>query len=72
MPIMPLDSDSNSWLICFSYTLDGKCRFIKEEFVGSIREALFYEIQLRDLAKDGIDLGVRQTQTDFRPNFHRH
>ena len=63
MPIMPIKTDSHTWLICFSYTLDGKSRFVKEEFTGSIREALFYEVQLRDLAKDGIDVVARQTSS---------
>lgn len=54
MPVMPLDRNSNTWLICFSHTVDGEHKFFKEEFVGTIREAMFYEMQLRGLAKDGI------------------
>jgi len=52
MPVMPLNTDSNTWLICFSQNLDGKLTFFKEEFVGSIREAMFHEKQLRGLAKE--------------------
>jgi hypothetical protein len=55
MPVLPQDTDSNIWLICFSHKVDGKSKFIKETFVGSIREALLHEIQLRGLARDGID-----------------
>lgn len=62
MSIMPLNSESNTWLICFSYRLCGESKFVKEEFVGSIKDALFHEVQLRDLAKDGIDVAGRQTQ----------
>jgi hypothetical protein len=54
MPVMPLKIDSNTWLICFSHKVDGELKFYKKEFVGSIREALFHEMQLRGLAKDGI------------------
>jgi len=54
MPVMPLDTESNRWLICFSHKIDGEHKFFKEEFTGSIREAMFYEMQLRGLAKDGI------------------
>lgn len=61
MPLMPLNTDSNRWLICFSYIVDGTPKFFKEEFVGSIREAMFYEIQLRGLAKDGIPPICRET-----------
>lgn len=61
MPIMPLNADSSTWLICFAYKADGKEKFIKEEFVGSIREAMFYEMQLRDLARDGVDIAGRHS-----------
>ena len=62
MPLMPLNNDSNRWLICFSHKVDGTPSFYKEEFVGSIREAMFYEIQLRGLAKDGIHPICREIQ----------
>lgn len=61
MPVMPLNTDSNSWLICFSQKVDGELRFFQVEFVGSIREAMFHEMQLRDLAKDGIYSLISQT-----------
>jgi hypothetical protein len=61
MPVMPLNTDSNTWLICFSYKEDGELKFFKEEFVGSIREAMFHEMQLRDLTKDGFIPSIRKT-----------
>jgi len=54
MPVMPLNSDSNTWLICFSHKVNGEYKLFKEEFVGTIKEAMFREMQLRGLAKDGI------------------
>jgi len=61
MPVLPQNTDSNTWLICFSHKVDGNTRFIKETFVGSIREAMFREMQLRGLARDGIDSIFKQT-----------
>jgi len=52
MPVMPVNPDSNTWLICFSHKVDGELKFFREEFVGSIREAMFHEMQLRSLAKN--------------------
>jgi hypothetical protein len=54
MPVVPLNIETNTWLICFSHKVNGELKFFKEEFVGSIREAMFHEMQLRGLAKDGI------------------
>jgi hypothetical protein len=56
MPVMPLDSSSNTWLICFSYKADGEIKYFRKEFTGTIREALFHEMQLRGLTKDGTDI----------------
>lgn len=56
MPVMPLNTDSKTWLICFSHKVNGEVKFFKEEFVGTIKEAMFREMQLRGLAKDGIQL----------------
>jgi len=61
MPVLPLNTDTNTWLICFSHKVDGKSKFIQEKFVGTIREAMFHETQLRSLAKDGIDSIFKQT-----------
>jgi hypothetical protein len=59
MPIMPSKTAENTWNIYFSVKVDGEVRFVNEEFVGTIREALFYEMQLRGLAKDGcLDLNA--------------
>jgi len=55
MPIMPSKTGPNTWLICYSVKVDGELKFVKEEFEGSIREAMFHEMQLRGLAKDGSD-----------------
>ena len=55
MPILPIDADSNTWLICFSQKVNGEYKHFKGEFVGTIREAMSHEMQLRSLAKDGID-----------------
>ena len=45
------------FLICFK--VDVALRCINEEFVGSIKEAMFHEMQLRSLVKDGsIDLNA--------------
>ena len=63
MPVMPLDADTNTWLICFSHKVNGEYRYIKEEFVGTIREAMFHEMQLRGLAKDGIDSILKRPQS---------
>jgi len=60
MPVMPLNAESNTWLICFSHKVNGEHKFFKEEFVGSIREAMFHEMQLRGLANDGIHPVYRQ------------
>jgi hypothetical protein len=60
MPIMPSNTGSNTWTICFSHKVNGELKFFKEEFVGSIREAMFLEMQLRGLARDGIDSIYKQ------------
>jgi hypothetical protein len=60
MPVLPLNPDSNTWLICFSYKVEGKSKFVKEQFVGSIREAMFHEMQLRSLARDGFNPTLKQ------------
>jgi len=52
MPIMPSKAGSNTWHIFFSVTVNGKLEYFKEEFEGSIKEAIFYEMQIRALAKD--------------------
>lgn len=53
MPIIPSETELNTWNICFTTKVDGQLRVHKEIFVGSIREAVFYEMQLRGQAKDG-------------------
>jgi len=52
MPIMPSKTCANTWLICFSIKVDGELKYVKEEFVGSIKEAMLYEMQIRGLEKD--------------------
>ena len=53
MPITPSKVSENTWNIKLCLKVDGKLRCINEEFVGSIKEAMFHEMQLRSLAKDG-------------------
>ena len=53
MPIMPASKGRNKWLICFTLKIDGAVKFVKEEFQGTVREAMIHEMQLRGLAKDG-------------------
>lgn len=54
MPVMPLNPDSKTWLISILHKVNGEDKLFKEEFVGTIKEAMFREMQLRGLAKDGI------------------
>ena len=53
MPIMPSGTSGNTWKIYCAIKVNGEVKFIDEEFKGTIREALFYEMQLRGLVKDG-------------------
>jgi hypothetical protein len=53
MPITPSKSAENAWDIKLCLKVDGQLRCITEEFVGTIKEAMAYEAQLRGLAKDG-------------------
>lgn len=47
MPILPASKEQNTWLICFSVKVNGAVMFIREEFVGTVREAIRYEMDLR-------------------------
>ena len=53
MPIIPSATELNTWNICFTTKVDGQLKVHKEIFVGSIRDAVFYEMQLRGQAKEG-------------------
>jgi len=53
MPITPSKFDENTWDIKLCINVGGELRCIKEEFVGTIKEAMSYEAQLRGLVKDG-------------------
>jgi hypothetical protein len=50
---MPSNTGPNTWNICFTIRVNGELKIVSEEFFGSIREAMFYEMQLRGLVKDG-------------------
>ena len=52
MAIIPSTTDPDTWNICFTTKVDGELIVHKNVFVGSIREAVFYEMQLRGQAKD--------------------
>jgi hypothetical protein len=52
MPILPSDSGTNAWKICFSIKVDGETRYVKEDFIGTIREAMSQEMRLRGQAKE--------------------
>lgn len=52
MPIFPSTIDPNTWDICITTIVDGQLKVHREVFVGSIREAVLFEMQLRELAKD--------------------
>ncbi len=57
MSIMPANAAENTWDIKLCVKVDGELRCISERFVGTIREAMSHEMQLRGRAKDGnIDL----------------
>ena len=57
MPITPSKTAENTWNIKLCFRVNGELRCINEEFVGTIKEAMFHELQLRQMAKDGsIDL----------------
>ena len=47
MPILPASKEQNTWLICFSVKANGVVMFIREEFVGTVRDAIRYEMDLR-------------------------
>lgn len=54
MPIMPSDKGPTTWIIFFSKIIDGEKRHFKEEFTGTIKDAMFHEMQIRGLIKDGM------------------
>lgn len=56
MPIMPSDKGSTTWIICFSKITDGELRYFREEFYGTIKDAMFHEMQIRGLINDGMYL----------------
>ena len=59
MSITPSNIAQNTWNIKLCLKVDGQLRCINEEFVGSIKEAMFHEMQLRALTKNGsIDLNA--------------
>ena len=53
MSITPSNIAENTWDISFCFKVNGRLKCINEEFVGTIKEAMFHEMQLRDLARDG-------------------
>jgi hypothetical protein len=53
MSITPSKIAENTWDIKLCFKVDGELRCIKEEFVGSIKDAMLHEKQLRGLARDG-------------------
>jgi len=48
MPITPSKNSTNTWIISYSFTEDGEYKVLTEEFKGSIKDAMFYEKQLRE------------------------
>ena len=55
MPIIPTGKEPTKWLICYSYNVDGSVMHVKEEFHGTVREAMLHEIWLRGLVRDSTD-----------------
>ena len=48
MPITPSKNSTDTWIISYSFTEDGEYKVLTEEFKGSIKDAMFYEKQLRE------------------------
>jgi hypothetical protein len=63
MPILPASKEPNRWLICFTIKADGVVKFVKEEFRGTVREAIFQEMHLRNLARFDADTGFSAKST---------
>jgi len=50
MPITPSKTGSNSWIISYSIKVDGDLKIFTEEFIGTIKDAMLHEKQLRKAA----------------------
>ena len=50
MPITPSKNGSNSWIISYSIKVDGDLKVFTEEFIGTIKDAMLHEKQLRKAA----------------------
>jgi len=48
MPIAPSKNSTNAWIISYSFIEDGEHKVLTEEFKGTIKDAMFYEKQLRE------------------------